>query len=114
MLRPVQLAMHWNDHMDQQIQWMFFILWNLLILAVKTMMVRKPRLAMVLKVAGSEDKDLRQVISENGQAKRMAHFIQLAQFLKIKIMHFRPGQVRKQNPTDGNLGIIADRTQVIY
>ena len=51
---------------------------------------------MVLRVDGSEDKDLRQVISENGQAKRMAHFIRLAQFLRIKIMLFPPGQVRNK------------------
>ena len=51
---------------------------------------------MVLKVDGSEDKDLHKVISENGLAKHMDHFIRLAQFLRIKTTLFPPGQVRKK------------------
>ena len=69
---------------------------------------------MVLKVDGSEDKDLHKVISENGLAKHMDHFIRLAQFLRIKTTLFPPGQVRKKNATAQNQRIFVDRTQVFY
>ena len=91
--------------MARPILWMFFILLNSPTLAVLMIMVKGPRLVMVQKVAGSEDKNLEIMISERGSAKLMDHFIRLVQFLKIKITLFRPGQVSKILISRGTLSV---------